>query len=365
MLRSLPWLALGVVSCVEPVPEPTFDPSLAADLQEALDEGRLHSEAPAATASVLLPGEGSWVGASGLANVEDGIPADPDDRFRIGSITKTFVASLVLLLEDEGALSRDDLVSDWLPDAPHASEIRLRHLLSHTSGLDDYVDELPFLGHPQNTWEPEELIAFIADRDLLFEPGSAYSYSNTNFILVGMIVQVASGRSWGEGVRERFLEPLWLHDVTIPSEQPGTDTNVEGYFGDADVTDLYNPTGAWAAGEMVSDAEALTRWASYLYGGRVLPPAQLEVMTTPTTLNNGHTVDYGVACQIREWHERHTVGHSGSTMGFVAQVRYDTETGAATAVLVNDFLGETRPIDDQIWDVLDERYFPTAEVSSR
>jgi D-alanyl-D-alanine carboxypeptidase len=365
MLRTLPWLALALIGCTEPLLDTGLDSSLIAELQLALDEGGQQGEAPGATLSVVLPGEGAWVGTTGFADTANEVPTDHEDRFRIGSITKTFVGALVLLLEDEGALSREDLVSAWLPDAPHASEVRIRHLLSHTSGLDDYVDELPFLGHPDNTWEPEELIAFISDRELIFEPGSDYSYSNTNFILVGMIVDLASGQTWGEGVRERFLEPLRLSDITIPSEQPGTDTDVNGYFGEADVTDLYNPTGSWAAGEMVSDAEGLTRWASALYGGEVLPPAQLEVMTSPTPLNDGNAVPYGVACQIRQWQDRPTVGHSGSTMGFVAQLRYDTETGATTAVLVNDFLADTSEIDTRVWDVLIDQYFPPPETPSR
>ncbi len=349
-------LALLLVACTaepDPQPEPDpFDPALAAQLQTALDEARRSADVPGLVFAVRIPGHGEWVGTAGWADKEAAVHAWPDGRYRIGSITKTFVASTLLALQAEGEVDLDDTVDQYVPDAPYGDAITLSMLLSHTSGLDDYVDRLDFLGYPTRTWAPEELVGLVASEPLLFTPGAGYSYSNAGYILLGMVVQASTGTPWTTHVRERFLDPLGLGDLSMPSAEPGTDTDVVGYLGGLPATDVYTPTGAWAAGEMVSDADDLTAWATALYGGDVLADDDLASMTTRVVLSGGGTANYGLGCQIRRRAGRDTVGHSGSTMGFVAQLHYDVGTGLSTALLTNDFTAETTPIDEAMWGVL-------------
>lgn len=350
MRTLLPLLLL--VACSADPPSALLDPDLVAHLDEAVVSGRAAADAPAAVASVYVPGVGAWVGTAGWEDDENRVPAGPWGRYRIGSITKTFVASLILQLDGEGVLDLDDLVATWLPDAPYADRITIRMLLSHTSGLDDFVDRLDFLGQTDRAWTPEELIALIADEPLLFEPGTEYQYSNAGYILLGMLVQEATGTPWTAQVRERFLDPYLLRDTSTPSAEPGTDTDVVGYLGGQPVTDVYNPNGSWAAGEMVADANDLTWWAAQLYGGNVLEPAQLAEMTTGYEFPGGGRSNYGLGCQIRRYQGRDTVGHSGSTIGFQARLRYDVASGVVTSVVVNDFTADSDEVEKAIWRVL-------------
>jgi len=352
-------LMLTLAACSAPV-EPTaaLDPGLTAQLQDAVDAGRIAAGAPGTVVSVYVPGVGAWVGTSGWEDKENDVHAGPWGRYRIASITKTFTASVILELQAEGKLDLDETVADFLPQAPYGDRITLRMLLSHTSGLDDYVDQLGFLGQPTKAWAPWELIALVADKPLLFEPGTGYSYSNAGYILLGLVIEAITEQPWESEVHERLIDPWRLLDVSTPTSQPGTDTDVVGYIGGNPATDVYTPYGAWSAGEMVSDANDLTEWATYLYGGQVLPQTQLEEMTTGTMLASGNRIHYGLGCELRTLDGRQTVGHSGSTVGFETTVRYDVLSGVAVSVLTNDFNADASAVDDAVWQVLvDQQVF--------
>lgn len=353
MRFALPALLVACAPIEAPVDDP-FDPALAALLQQGLDDKLPAANAPGAVAAVRRPDGTVWIGTTGYADEEAERAPVPDDRFRLGSITKTFVASVVLELDAEGTLDLDDEIATWVPEAPYGDQITLRMLLSHASGLDDFVDRPEFLLDPHRDWTPSTLIALVADDPLLFEPGTGYSYSNAGFILLGMAIEAASGTSWAVHVHDRYLLPWWLLDVGIPTEYPGTDTNVVGYLGGQPATDLYNPAAAWSAGEMVSDADDLLRWGDALYSGEVLGAALTEQMTTGFQYPDGERSRYGMGCQIRRIADRATVGHSGSTIGFESEFRYDVETGLVTVVFVNDFMGDADAIDEEIWRVLVE-----------
>ena len=172
----------------------TLDEELEQQLQNPLD-GTRAAEIPGAAVAIVAP-FGSWFAASGVSRLEDNTPLGPDDRFEIGSITKTFVATTVLQLVEEGKLSLDDTLTKLLPesitaDIPNSEQITIKQLLQHTSGIPDYVDELFTQAATDPTiflqaWEPEELVDLVDDIEPLFEPGESWRYSSTNFILAGL-----------------------------------------------------------------------------------------------------------------------------------------------------------------------------------
>jgi D-alanyl-D-alanine carboxypeptidase len=238
---------------------------------------------------VVIVDGAEWTGASGKADLESGEPVTPETLFGIGSVTKSFVAALVLDLAEEGVLSVDDRLSRWLPDYPGAAGITLRQLLNHTSGVPDYpdglrraMDERPFA-----RWSPERVLAFTGGSD--FEPGRRWSYSNTGYNLLGLIVERATGSTVGHELERRLLDPLGLDSLQLQDGDAITGRAARAYSdSDRDGERDASPTGAslvpsparatatWTAGAMIGTAADVARWADALFGGRVLEPASLR-----------------------------------------------------------------------------------------
>ncbi|MEV7075765.1 serine hydrolase domain-containing protein [Streptomyces sp. NPDC093990] len=241
---------------------------------------------------------GSRYATGGVADRASGDPARPGDRFRIASTTKTFVATVMLQLVGEGRLSLEDTVERWLPGAVSGhgndgSAITVRQLLQHTSGLFDYTADFPefaslagYRAARYTTWTPEQLVAIAMRHAPNFRPGTGWSYSNTNYLLAGMIIEKVTGRSWGHEVTTRLIRPLGLRDTLVPSTYPRIPgPHLRGYsaFGEAvpevDVTE-FNPSAGGAAGAMISTTADLSRFYQALLAGRLLRPAQLTAMKT-------------------------------------------------------------------------------------
>jgi D-alanyl-D-alanine carboxypeptidase len=232
---------------------------------------------------------------AGVSTVDTGAPVPYDGEFRIGSTTKTFVATVVLQLVGEGRLSLDDTVDRWLPGVVSGhgndgSRVTVRELLQHTSGIYNYTNDFPalastagFQAHRFDTYTPQQLVAIAMRHAPNFAPGTGWSYSNTNYILAGMIIEAVTGHSWAREVNARIIRPLRLrHTIT-----PGTDPSIpgphaDGYsnFGSGPTIDVtaWNPSGADSAGSMISTTADLNRFLAALVRGRLLRPAQLTAM---------------------------------------------------------------------------------------
>ena len=265
-------------------------PAAPVTLQEQVDA--IH-----VTGVVGVLASGSHSARAGVADTSTGTPVPLDGEFRIGSVTKTFVATVVLQLVGEGRLSLDDTVERWLPGAVagngnDGAAITIRQLLNHTSGIPDYTDDLPalastaaFRANRFRTYTPAQLVALAMRHPPVFPPGTGASYSNTNYVLLGMIVNRVTGRSWAHEVDARIIRPLGLSHTTVPGTFPFVlGPHAEGYsnFGAGmpiDVT-VVNPSMVDAAGSMISSAGDLTRFLTALVGGGLLAPAQLAAMET-------------------------------------------------------------------------------------
>lgn len=263
------------------------------ELQERLDEV---VAAGAIGALMEVRGEdGVRRATSGVAELGSTRPVPSRSRFRIGSITKTFLATVVLQLVDEGRLGLDDPVDAWLPGVvPNGQEITVRHLLNHTSGLYDVRLTLPlppspeFLENRWRTWTADELIErALADPPTSEKPGSVYRYTNTGYLLLGQIVEKVSGRTYATEIKHRIIRPLQLRHTSLPGTSPWIrGPHPHGYLpidlgGEqpelVDYTEM-NPSLFGAGGEMISTARDLDRFVAALLSGRLLPEHLLEEM---------------------------------------------------------------------------------------
>ncbi|WP_433833161.1 serine hydrolase domain-containing protein [Actinoplanes sp. CA-015351] len=229
---------------------------------------------------------------SGVTMLGSDQAVHPGSRFRAGSITKPFIATVVLQLAGEGRLKLDDIVRRWLPGLL-PDGITVRHLLQHTSGLPNYTNTPAFgavFGGPADlvrlryrTWTPRELLGFVDGMPLRFEPGTDWWYANTNYILLGLLIERVTGSAYAAEIRRRILRPLRLHGT----EMPGTDPHLRGPHphgyvpapGPVDIT-VFNPSLAGAAGEIISTTADLNTFFRALVGGRLLRPAEQREMLT-------------------------------------------------------------------------------------
>ncbi len=269
----------------------------------------------------------------------------PTDRFRIGSVTKTFVASVVLQLVGEGTLGLGDTVEHWLPGVvPRGREITIRELLNHTSGVPDYFEDANVAksieGHPRLVIPPRTLVAHAVSHPLKFKPGSEWGYSNTNYQLLGLIIEKATGNSVGAELSRRIFKPLDLTHTTFadPHGRP-VDPEVHGYeFENGRPRDVTHTTlgGRWASGGIVSNTDDVAHFFSALLGGKLLPSAQLRAMKTitPAAAFIGLGIFQArVPCQ-RAW------SHDGSVPGYLTRVYANSD---GTRVVVAATNGESNP----------------------
>jgi D-alanyl-D-alanine carboxypeptidase len=276
-----------------------------AALQRQLD-GVLETGAPGVVA-LVRSGQQTWQGASGLGDLGAKRPARAGDRFRIGSVTKSFVATVALQLVGEDKLGLDDHLARWLPGlVPNGDHITVRQLLNHTNGLYDYSDDLP---EPPRSFQPRELVAIATRHRPLFAPGKRFSYSNTNYILAGLVIERATGRPLATQLQQRIFGPLDLDATELPvTEQTIASPAIHGYAprdedwrvtdGPAGLLDVaeMDPSWAWAAGAMVSSTSDLAHFYQALLGGRLLDPELLQAMQTTVDASDqfGHGVRYGL-----------------------------------------------------------------------
>ncbi|MCS7482537.1 serine hydrolase domain-containing protein [Umezawaea endophytica] len=250
---------------------------------------------------------------SGVGNRATKTPVPWEAKFRIGSFTKTFVAATLLQLVGEGRLSLDDTVDRWLPglvagNGNDGTKITVRQLLQHTSGLPDYTHFIPWLGDKTKFLEerntsltPREAMDLAMKSAPLFQPGTSWSYSNTNYLLAGMIIGKVSGNDWRDEVTARIIKPLKLVNTSIPGTKTTLPTpHAIGYqrfpgegatpedpkFGDEIDATAMNPSWANAAGEMISTVDDTNRFLRALMGGRILKRAQLAQMLTAVDTND-------------------------------------------------------------------------------
>lgn len=346
MLRFIPTLVFALAAVTPAQAQDTT--RLRDGLQVVLDTFRDRYGFPGATAAVALP-DGTVIGvATGLADVEAGIAMTSDSRMLAAGIGKTFVAATVLALEGEGCLSRADGLADhlgnraWLGDLPNARTITIAHLLHHTAGLPDLV-QLPAF---QSAWvrmatgdaviAPEDLIGFATGTEPLFEAGTAWAYSDTGYIRLGLVIKDVTGAPSEDAVRVRFLDPLMLTS-TIASDRRNLPNLAVGYvapdnpFGLPERTArpdgqlLWNPAVEWTGGGLASTSHDLALWGHPLFTGAAMEAPYLDRLRDAVPVS----------------------GHGGWIPGDDSSLRHYPDHGATVAFQINsdtDFLDDTRDL---------------------
>ena len=317
------------------LPDPTFDPARThpdpvAAAQRRLDNAfaamALEVGAPGLAAAVELSDGSVWYGATGVL-WPDGPAVTPDTPFAWGSITKTFVAALALRLASQGGLDLDATLDTWFPDYPQARRITLRMLLAHRSGIFDYFQHPDYparvFDHPRHAWTPDEVLSLTGPRTNA--PGKAFSYSNTNYVLLGLVLEQVTGKPLADQVHDELLAPLGLDETVFQQAgRPVGLVGAKGFWKDrtgfrewSDGTDFRPTTSAatvaWAAGAMEGSVRDLLDWEMSLYEGGVLTPDALGQMLAFDPKSG-----YGLGARTQTLAQRQGYGHGGSLRGFVS-----------------------------------------------
>jgi D-alanyl-D-alanine carboxypeptidase len=344
-------LLISVSPAGAATPEATASKSAGrSDIGVALNEV-VAAGVPGIIARIHDPGRPARSYATGVADLAVGAALRPTAEFRIGSITKTFVATIVLQLVGEGRLTLDETVAQRLPGLlTNGDRITVRQLLNHTSGLPNYSDDPElFAGIVQNRiWAPRELVALAQKRPQQFTPGSAWSYSNTNYIVAGLLIEAVAGRPLGRELDRRIFSPLRLDHTSFPvANAPLSGYHAHGYIStemiptaDGQPLDVtgYNPSHAWAAGAIVSNAEDLSDFYEALMGGRLLTPRLLREMQTtvaqdPTDPNTNYR--YGLGLERVSDTCGANWGHTGSIYGYQDMAYWNSRTGRTVVIASN------------------------------
>lgn len=323
----------------------TFDTSYAAILQSALNTLKSSNNLVGISAGVYVPGQGMWLGTSGIS--EPGIDITPDMVFGQGSTTKNLIAAVILQLQEEDSLSIDDSLHKWLPPLNNIdTNITIKQLLSHRSGIYNFTENNAFLSAVQSDWDrlwtPEEIFPYVLAP--YFAPGTSFRYCNTNYILLGMIITKITGNTISEELNRRFFIPLGLDEsfietqdtVTSPYAHNWVDLNSNGILDDAFFiprTALYSST--LAAGAGITKPENLVRWLRALFGGNVLNDSTLNKMLTFGPSNVAGSNGYGLGLMRYSSSGRTLWGHGGNVFGYATIMMYYPQDSIAMVLMTN------------------------------
>lgn len=365
------------VSLADPNPKASFEQRF----QAGLDRIRVKYELPGMTAAYVLPDGRVAAFACGMADIESGEKMTIQTRMPSGSVGKMFVAAMVVGLSRDGKLSLDDRIEKWLGDEPwfkelpNAREITVRHLLMHRSGLADHIYDPAWIrsarqlvrsldADPDAYYKPAELVKYILNREPLFPAGQGFKYTDTGYILLGLIIERVGGATYYDQIRRRFLEPLQLK-LTEPADRRDIAGLATGYLSPQNPFGLpekitsggklvYNPASEWTGGGLVSNPQDLVRWAKALFEGKALDKPYLDELLATDPKDRDKASKYGLGVYITDSELGTSYGHGGWSVGYLTHVAYYPAQRVAVAVQVNtdirdDLLGDVQAL---IKDVL-------------
>jgi len=332
--------ALSCATLAASVPTDEVDRYLEAQLKK--------QDIPGLALAVAREGKVVKAKGYGLADVELNVPATERTVFQWASVTKQFTATAIMLLAREGKLKLDEPVSRLYPEAPAAwSNVTVRHLLTHTSGLKSYTSLPEFNTTLRKDYTPAELIGLVKDRPLDFTPGAKWDYCNTGYYLLGLMVEKASGQSYGDFLAARIFGPLGMETARVNHQFDIITNRATGYEYRTNRlwrAEFVSPTQPFSAGALVGTALDLAKWDAALYTDKLLPRAALEEMWTPVKLNSGETAPYGYGWQLGELRGHPYVGHGGGINGFTSFILRLVKDKLTVIVLVNSGSGNPQSL---------------------
>lgn len=314
----------------------------------------LRQHIPGAALGVYRDGKLTWAQGYGLANVEWDAAVTPDTIFQSGSVGKQFTATAVMMLVEEGKVGLDDPVNKYFPDAPEAwKEIKIHNLLSHTSGLGEYETGArtkpggPF--YMRLDYSEDELYKRITEMPMDFKPGQDWSYRNTNYVLLGILIHKVTGKFYGDFLQERIFRPLGMSRTRIISEEDIIPRRSSGYRlvkGELKNQEWVSPSlNSTADGALYFTVEDLQKWDAALYTEKLLKKASLDRMWTVEKLNNGmpNKANYGFAWEINNVNGHRVIEHGGAWQGFTTYIARYVDDRLTVVALTNLDSGHSNP----------------------
>jgi D-alanyl-D-alanine carboxypeptidase len=294
---------------------------------------------PAASVAVVKNGQIVFVKAYGNAKLDPPTPATSAMRFSIGSVSKQFTASAILMLQEEGKLSLDDKVSRFLPDLTRANDVTIRELLSHTSGYQDYWPQDYVMPNMLQPVDAQKILDQWARKPLDFEPGTKWQYSNTNYVIAGLIAEKAAGMPLMDYLRKRIFSILDMKSVTDIDQKRLTESDPVGYMryglGPLRKAPKEGPGWLFAAGELAMTAEDLAKWDISIIDQKLMKPSSYGQLEAETVLKNGVGTQYGLGVSVRNSGGRKMVEHNGEVSGFTSENIVFPDDRIAIVVLTN------------------------------
>lgn len=362
MLRFMfgAWLVCASLAVVAKPLDAALTKRIDADVQSILRR----SGTPAATILVVRNGQIVYRQAYGLRDKERHLPARTETHYEIGSITKQFTVAAILQLQEAGKLDIDAKLATYLPTAPHASEITLRQLLSHTSGLPEYLDGPKIEEEATHPTTFAQLMARIDGKPLDFAPGSHWSYDNTGYILLGRIIELVSHESYRHYVQTHLLDPAGMQQTfTVADEAslPGMAVGYRHAEGRLERAPTIHDSWGWSAGNLVSTVDDLQKWNDALTGGRIVAPKSYAAMTTPVMIQQ-HSAEYGFGLFVDTVEEQPRIGHTGGSFGFTSANEYFPKQDVRIIAFTNN--GDNPEPGEMITTAVFNQLFPAIAAAA-
>jgi len=321
----------------------TIDPALRTQVDRIAAQVLESTGVPSASIAVVQHGKLVYTHAYGSARIatasSPAVPATPEMRYSIGSISKQFTATAILLLQEQGKLSLDDPVGKYIPGLTRGDEVTIREILSHTSGYQDYWPEDYVMTTMKGPESAQQIIDAWGKKPLDFEPGTQWQYSNTNFVIAGRIVEVVSGEYYWDFLGRNIFRPLGMKSVWNSDAIKLTEVDATPYYrhglGPLRVAPKEGIGWMFAAGELAMTPHDLALWDESLIAQSILKPDSYKTMFTEVKLKNGEGSHYGLGVEVRQRNGHRSIEHGGEVSGFVSENEVLIDDGTAVVVLTN------------------------------
>jgi CubicO group peptidase (beta-lactamase class C family) len=324
----------------------------AAKTDAAVEAQRKAQKIPGVSVAVCRNGKIVTASGYGLANVELDVPVTPETIFQTGSVGKQFTSMAVMMMVEEGRIGLDDHLTKFIPESPAAwKDVTIRQLLTHTSGIADYGGEEETMGKGvinfRKDYTEEELVQAFAKMPMDFRPGEKWSYSNTGYVLLGIVIHRVAGKFYGDFLQERIFQPLGMTSTRIISEADIIPHRSSGYRlvkGELKNQEWVSPTlNTTADGALYTNVLDLAKWDAALYTTRLVKQTSLDAIWTPVKLNDGKTYPYGFGWDLAPKNGHRAVSHDGAWQGFTMSISRYVGDRLTVIVMTNLDENNSRP----------------------
>jgi CubicO group peptidase (beta-lactamase class C family) len=339
LIHSFAVVILLITASINASAQSQLSPDLIEKIDKVANDALARTGVPSASVAIVKDGQIVYTKAYGDARLEPKTPATPQMRYSIGSISKQFTAAAVLLLQEQGKLSLDDKVAKYVPNLTRANEVTIRQLLSHTSGYQDYWPQdyvMPMMLQPVTS---QKILDMWARKPLDFDPGTKWQYSNTNYVIAGVIIEKVAGVPLLKFLQEKVFTPLGMTSVSDTDQAKLGDTDPTGYLRYAlgPLRPAPKEGAGWlfAAGELAMPAQDLAKWDISIMDQKLMKPSSYREFSTDVLLKNGLSTHYGLGVDVSSQGGHRALSHGGEVSGFTAQNTVFPDDRAAVVVLTN------------------------------